>query len=123
MADLLRSLFLVQDGVFGVGLFLVSSYSPVSGSGFDAERRVLFDKLWFLLTKLHFRSVWVLGDDFNAEVGSRVLGRQEHWVSLAMADGQGSATICWSGLVEKISAFCRRLQDKVGRGLVSIRRS
>ena len=52
-------------------------HGPVSGSDFDAERRALFDELSSLLTTLPFRSVWVFGGDFNAEIGSRDVG--EEW--------------------------------------------
>ena len=58
-------------GLRGKVLSLVSVYGPVSGSSFDAERRVMFDELSGILTQLPFRSVWVLGGDFNAEVGIR----------------------------------------------------
>ena len=50
---------------------MISVYGPVSGTGFDAERRAMFVELSGMLTKLPFRSVWVLGGDFNAEVGVR----------------------------------------------------
>ena len=64
-------------GVRGRVLSLVSVYVPVSGSGFDADRRVMFDELSLLLSKLPVRSVWVVGGDFNAEVGSRGVGEEE----------------------------------------------
>ena len=44
---------------------------------FDADRRVMFDELSLLLSKLPVRSVWVVGGDFNAEVGSRGVGEEE----------------------------------------------
>ena len=71
-------------GVRGRVLSLVSVYGPVSGAGFDADRQVMFDELSLLMSKLPVRSVWVVGGDFNAEVGSRgdgeeeVLGRFSH---------------------------------------------
>ena len=58
-------------------LSLVSVYGPVSGSGFDVDRRVMFDELSLLLSKLPVRSVWVVGGDFNAEIGSRGVGEEE----------------------------------------------
>ena len=64
-------------GVRGRVLSLVSVYGPVSGSGFDADMRVMFDELSSLLSKLPVRSVWVVGGDCNAEVGSRGVGEEE----------------------------------------------
>ena len=64
-------------GVRGRVLSLVSVYGPVSGSGFDADGRVMFDELSSLLSKLPVRSVWVVGGDFNAEIGSRGVGEEE----------------------------------------------
>ena len=61
-------------GVRGRVLSLVSVYGPVSGAEFDADRRVMFDELSLLMAKLPVRSVWVVGGDFNAEVGSRGVG-------------------------------------------------
>ena len=46
-------------------------------AGFDADRRVMFDELSSLMSKLPARSVWVVGGDFNAEVGSRGVGEEE----------------------------------------------
>ena len=63
-------------GLKGRVLSLVSCYGPVSGSGFDDERRTMFDGLSTLLGSLPFRSVWVLGGDFNAEVGYRGVGEE-----------------------------------------------
>ena len=37
----------------------------------------MFDELSSLLSKLPVRSVWVVGGDFNAEVGSRGVGEEE----------------------------------------------
>ena len=59
-------------GVRGRVLSLVSVFGPVSGSGFDAERRVMFDELM----QLPFRSVWALGGDFSAEVRVRGVGEE-----------------------------------------------
>ena len=64
-------------GVRGRVLSLVSVYGPVSGAGFDADRRVMFDELSLLLSKVPVRSVWVVGGDFNAEVGFRGVGEEE----------------------------------------------
>ena len=61
-------------GFRGRVLSLVSVYGPVSGAGFDQERRVMFDCLSTILGLLPFRSVWVVGGDFNAEVGCRGVG-------------------------------------------------
>ena len=61
-------------GLKGRVLSLVSCYGPVSGAAFDDERRAMFDRLSTLLGSLPFRSVWVLGGDFNAEVGYRGVG-------------------------------------------------
>ena len=58
-------------GFRGKVLSLVSVYAPVSGAGFDQERRVMFDCLSTILGFLPFRSVWLVGGDFNAEVGFR----------------------------------------------------
>ena len=44
-------------------LSLVSVYGPVSGAGFDHERRVMFDCLSTILSLLPFRSVWLVGGD------------------------------------------------------------
>ena len=71
-------------GFRGRVLSLVSVYGPVSGAAFDQERRRMFDCLSTLLGLLPFRSVWVVGGDFNAEVGYRgvgedsTLGRHAH---------------------------------------------
>ena len=71
-------------GFRGRVLSLVSVYGPVSGAAFDQERRRMFDCLSTLLGLLPFRSVWVMGGDFNAEVGFRgvgedsTLGRHAH---------------------------------------------
>ena len=70
-------LSLVQGrGLKGRVLSLVSCYGPVSGAVFDDERRAMFDGLSTLLGSLPFRSVWVLGGDFNAEVGYRGVGEE-----------------------------------------------
>ena len=65
-------------GLKGRVLSLVSCYGPVSGAGFDEERRAMFDGLSTLLGSLPFRSVWVLGGDFNAEVGYRGVGEESN---------------------------------------------
>ena len=59
----------VGRGFRGRVLSLVSVYGPVSGSGFEKERRDMFDSLSNLLGQLPFRSLWVVGGDFNAEIG------------------------------------------------------
>ena len=61
-------------GLKGRVLSLVSCYGPVSGAAFDDERRAMFDGLSTLLVSLPFHSVWVLGGDFNTEVGYRKVG-------------------------------------------------
>ena len=58
-------------GIRGKVLSLISVYGPVSDLGFDAEWGVMFDELSGMLTQIPFRSTWVLGGDFNAEVGVR----------------------------------------------------
>ena len=63
-------------GLKGRVLSLVSCYGPVSGAGFDDERRAMFDGLSTLLVSLPCRSVWVLGGDFNAEIGYRGVGEE-----------------------------------------------
>ena len=85
MVALWRLLFLVLGrGFRGRVLSLVSVYGPASGAAFDQERRRMFDCLSTLLGLLPFRSVWVVGGDFNAEVGYRgvgedsTLGRHAH---------------------------------------------
>ena len=57
-------------------LSLVSVFGPVSGAGFDDERRVMFDSLSAILGLLPERSVWIIGGDFNAEIGYRGVGEE-----------------------------------------------
>ena len=66
----------VGRGFRGRVLSLVSVYGPVSGSGFDKERRDMFDSLSNLLGQLPFRSLWVVGGDFNAEIGFQGVGEE-----------------------------------------------
>ena len=63
-------------GFRGRVLSLVSVYGPVSGAGFDDERRVMFDSLSAILGLLPERSVWIIGGDFNAEIGYRGVGEE-----------------------------------------------
>ena len=63
-------------GFKGRVLSLVSVYGPVSGAGFDDERRVMFDSLSEILGLLPERSVWIIGGDFNAEIGYRGVGEE-----------------------------------------------
>ena len=51
-------------------------HGPVSGAGFDQERRDMFESLSFLLGQLPFRSLWVVGGDFNAEIGFKGVGEE-----------------------------------------------
>ena len=75
MADLLPSLYFVLVVVFVVGCYLWFRYMvQFLAAGFDADRRLMFDELSLLMAKLPVRSVWVVGGDFNAEVGSRGVG-------------------------------------------------
>ena len=64
-------------GLKGRVLSLVSCYVPVSGAAFDNERQTMFDELSTLLSSLPFRSVWVVGGDFNAEIGYRGIGEKD----------------------------------------------
>ena len=63
-------------GFKGRVLSLVSVYGPVSGAGFDDERRVMFDSMSAILGLLPERSVWIIGGDFNAEIGYRGVGEE-----------------------------------------------
>ena len=63
-------------GFRGKVLSLVSVYGPVSGAGFDDERRVMFDSLSVIWGLLPERSVWIIGGDFNAEIGFRGVGEE-----------------------------------------------
>ena len=63
-------------GSRGKVLSLVSVYGPVSGAGFDDERRVMFDSLSAILSLLPEHSVWIIGGDFNAEIGFRGVGEE-----------------------------------------------
>ena len=63
-------------GLRGRVLSLVSVYGPVSGSGFDDERRDMFEGISFLLGRIPANSVWVVGGDFNAEVGFPGIGEE-----------------------------------------------
>ena len=74
-AVLWQWLFRVPVAAFkGRVLSLVSVYGPVSGAGFDDERRVMFDSISAILGLLPERSVWIIGGDFNAETGYRGVG-------------------------------------------------
>ena len=99
-------------GFRGRVLSLVSVYGPVSGAGFDQERRVMFDCLSTLLGFLPFRSVWIVGGDFNAEVGCRGVGEESSWVVMHMDVGLGLGIRCLNGLRVKIWAFFCLLHDK-----------
>ena len=50
-------------GFRGRVLSLVSAYGPVSGAGFDEERRIMLDSLTTILGLLPERSVWIVGGD------------------------------------------------------------
>ena len=63
-------------GFRGRVLSLVSVYGPVSGAGFDDERRVMFDSLSAILGLIPEHSVWIIGGDFNAEIGFRGVGEE-----------------------------------------------
>ena len=63
-------------GLRGRVLSLVSVYAPVSGAGFDNERRIMFDSLSVILGSLPLRSVWVVGGDFNSEIGFQGVGEE-----------------------------------------------
>ena len=63
-------------GLRGRVLSLVSVYGPVSGAGFDNERRIMFDSLSVILGSLPLRSVWVVGGDFNSEIGFQGVGEE-----------------------------------------------
>ena len=68
-------------GFKGRVLSLVSVYGPVSGAGFDDERRVMFDSLSAILGLLPERSVGIIGGDFNAEIGYRGVGEELYFGS------------------------------------------
>ena len=61
-------------------LSLVSVSGPVSGAGFDQERRVMLDCLSTILGAFPFRSIWVVGGEFSAEVGCRGVGEESRLV-------------------------------------------
>ena len=63
-------------GLQGHVLSLASVYGPVSGAGFDQERRDMFESLFNLLAQLPFCSLWVVGGDFNAEIGFKGVGEE-----------------------------------------------
>ena len=63
-------------GLRGRVLSLVSVYAPVSGAGFDNERRIMFDSISVILGSLPLRSVWVVGGDFNSEIGFQGVGEE-----------------------------------------------
>ena len=63
-------------GFRGRVLSLVSVYGPVSGAGFDDERRVMFDSLSAILGFLPEGSVWIISGDFNAEIGFCGVGEE-----------------------------------------------
>ena len=80
-------------------LSLVSVYGPVSGARFDDERRIMFDSLSVILGSLPLRSVWVVGGDFNAEIGFQGVG-EESMVGPArtLVGGLGLGINWWNGL-------------------------
>ena len=86
-------------GLKGRVLSLVSCYGPVSGAGFDQERQGMFDGLSTLLLSLPIRSVWLVGGDFNAEVGFRGVGEE----SLLGPFAHGRRTQTGRQLVEWVS--------------------
>ena len=60
-----------------VGFCLLFRYMVLySGAGFDDERRVMFDSISAILGLLPERSVWIIGGDFNAEIGYRGVGEE-----------------------------------------------
>ena len=103
-------------GFRGKVLSLVSVYAPVSGAGFDQERRVMFDCLSSILGLLPFRSVWLVGGDFNAEVGFRGVG--EETTLGGHAHGRRTRTgrqLVEYGLWERTSGFfCLSQDNNVG---------
>ena len=64
-------------GVKGRVLALFSYYAPVSGTGFDNERRISLNELSAMLASFPVRSVLILGGDFNAEVGYCGAGEED----------------------------------------------
>ena len=84
-------------GVKGRALALFFYYAPVSGAGFDNERRTSLNELSAMLVSFPVRSVLILGGDFNAEVGYRG-ARKTVWDRLPMAVGTAAGTKWWSGL-------------------------
>ena len=80
-------------------------YGPVSGVAFDHERRRMFDSLSMMLGLLPFRSVWVVGGDFNAEVGYRGVGEDSLWVGMPIGEGPALDINWWNGRRERIFVF------------------
>ena len=77
----------VGRGFKGRVISLVSVYGPVSGAGFDKERRDMFESLSNLFGQLPFRSLWVVGGDFNAEIGFKGDGEEGTLVLLPTGVG------------------------------------
>ena len=80
-------------GVRGRVLSLVSVYGPVSGSGFDVDRRVMFDELSSLLSKLPASiglGLLVVISMLRLDLGE--LEKRKFWVGLVMVDEHEVAT-------------------------------
>ena len=83
-------------GLKGRVLSLVASYWPVSGTGFDQEQRVSLMHCRPFWGRLPPRSDWVVGGDFNAEIGCLGIGE----ASTLRVHAHGRRTRAGHGLVE-----------------------
>ena len=94
---------------------LVSVYGPVSGAGFDKERRAMFESLSNLLGQLPFRSLWVVGGDFDAEIGFKGVG--EEGTLGAFAHGRrtrsGHQMMEWGGFAFSSFLYFAKVQGYV----------
>ena len=60
----------VERGVKGRVLSLVSVHGPASGASFGEDRTIMLDGISEVLLNIPHGPAWVIGGDFNAEIGS-----------------------------------------------------